>query len=122
MLGFVYWHDSTSTHHETAFNCATLAGTIFGMLLFGFLGDIYGRRKMYGLELIILIIGTVGVLMSSAGYVPINRLSGVKPEAVDWGTYGSMDIQSWLLVWRFVSGVGIGGDVSNVSALLLSVC
>ena len=84
------------------------------MLLFGVLGDIYGRRKMYGLELIILIIGTVGVLMSSTGYVPLNKLSGIQPETVDWGSYGSMNIQSWLLLWRFVTGIGIGGDVSLV--------
>ena len=107
MLGFIYWSDSTRPTHETAFNCSTLAGCILGMLLFGILGDHYGRRKMYGLELITLIVGTVGVVMSSTGYVPLDRLAGQKIQSVDYGVFGSMDIQSWLLFWRFVSGVGI---------------
>jgi hypothetical protein len=37
MLGYVYWHDATHTGYEMGFNVATLGGTIFGMLLFGFL-------------------------------------------------------------------------------------
>ena len=67
------------------------------MILFGVLGDIYGRRKMYGIELIVLI---VGVLMGSNGF------------ATGDGLNGSMDIESWLIFFRFVSGIGIGGDVS----------
>ena len=106
MLSFVYWPTVGGPAKEEVINIATLAGCIFGMLLFGVLGDKYGRRKMYGYELIVLIVGTVGVLMSSNGYaVP--------------GITSSMNIESWLLFWRFVSGVGLGGDYP-LSAVIVS--
>ena len=102
MLSFVYWPaPNDPSHHETVINVATLAGCLVGMVLFGVLGDIYGRRKMYGIELIVLVVGTFGVLMSSNGFD------------------NSMSIFSWLIFWRFVSGVGVGGDYP-LSAVLVS--
>ena len=92
VLSYIYWRDSGNTGHETAINSATLAGCIVGMVLFGVLGDLYGRRKMFGYELIILIVGTAGVVMSSTGQE------------------NSMNIESWLIFWRFVCGIGLGGD------------
>ena len=100
MLSFVYWPTVVGPAREEVINIATLAGCVVGMILFGVLGDIYGRRKMYGIELIVLIVGNVGVLMSSNGFAPGDGLNG------------SMDIESWLIFFRFVSGIGIGGDVS----------
>lgn len=97
MLSFVYWPTVSGPSHEEVINIATLAGCIVGMVAFGILGDVYGRRKMYGIELVVLIFGTVGVMMSSNGF------------ATGDGLDGSMDIQSWLVFFRFVSGVGIGG-------------
>lgn len=35
-------------------------GTLFGQLFFGYLADKYGRKKMYGVELFIILIGTIG--------------------------------------------------------------
>ncbi|KAK5329407.1 hypothetical protein LTR70_000556 [Exophiala xenobiotica] len=106
MLGYVYWYDETTSEHVNAVNLATLAGCIFGMLLFGWLGDNYGRRKVYGHELLLLIVGTIGVIMSSPGYTPPLR-SSTDEESIDWSSYGSMNVISWLTFWRFVSGVGI---------------
>jgi MFS family permease len=97
MLSFVYWPTVVGPAREEVINIATLAGSIFGMILFGLLGDIYGRRKMYGIELTLLIVGTVGVVLSSNGF------------ATGDGLQGSMDIESWLVFFRFVSGVGLGG-------------
>jgi PHS family inorganic phosphate transporter-like MFS transporter len=107
MLSFVYWPTVVGPAQEEVINIATLAGCIVGMVLFGILGDLYGRRKMYGIELIVLIVGTVGVLMSSNGF------------ATGDGLHGSMDIESWLIFWRFVSGVGLGGDYP-LSAVIVS--
>ena len=92
---------------EEVVNIATLTGCIVGMILFGILGDMYGRRKMYGIELIVLIVGMVGVLMSSNGFA--------KGDGLD----GSMDMKSWLTLFRFVSGLGIGGDYP-LSAVIVS--
>jgi MFS transporter, PHS family, inorganic phosphate transporter len=87
------------------------------MLIFGYFGDKIGRRKMYGIELIFLIIGTVGVVMSSSGYAPPDR--GQDIDNIDWSHFGSMNIMSWLVWWRFISGVGIGGDYP-LSAVIVS--
>jgi MFS transporter, PHS family, inorganic phosphate transporter len=117
MLGFVYWNASTNSSHETAINSATLAGCILGMIIFGFAGDRYGRRKMYGIELLLLIIGTMGVVMSSPGYIPVGN--AINNKDVNWGTYGSMNILSWLIFFRFISGCGVGGDYP-LSAVIVS--
>jgi PHS family inorganic phosphate transporter-like MFS transporter len=46
MLSFVYWPTVVGPAQEEVINIATLAGCIVGMVLFGILGDLYGRRKM----------------------------------------------------------------------------
>jgi PHS family inorganic phosphate transporter-like MFS transporter len=92
MLGYVYWTNDTHPDHETAINSATLAGCIVGQIAFGIFADAWGRRKMYGIELILLAAGTLGFLTSSTGYD------------------NSMNVVSWMIFWRFLSGVGIGAD------------
>ena len=77
--------------------CSTLTGVFFGQLIFGFLGDIYGRRKIYGLELIILIAGSIGTAMASDGKA------------------GSMNFLGWFVFWRIFMGIGIGADYPIVS-------
>lgn len=63
------------------------------MLIFGYLADRYGRRKLYGVELIVVIFGTLGLVQCSAGY-----------------NNQSMDILGWLVFWRFFVGLGIGAE------------
>ncbi|EMR87066.1 putative phosphate permease protein [Botrytis cinerea BcDW1] len=97
MLGIIYYGDpvnkGTMPHnYEIALSVVTLGGSIIGQIAFGLGADLYGRRKMYGLELMITIFATLGVVMSSSGIE------------------GSMSIIVWLLVWRFVLGIGIGSD------------
>lgn len=77
-----------SSGHETALRAAVLLGMLFGQLTFGFLADIYGRRKLYGYELMVILLAIVGVSMSSPGLV------------------GSMSLFGWLFVWRFIMGFG----------------
>lgn len=91
MLGYVYWPSelpevvpSVPGSIKTAMMCSTLAGTMIGQVGFGFAADILGRRKMYGLELVIIIIGTMLLLMSSSGQ------------------YNSMAVGGWLITWRAV--------------------
>lgn len=94
ILGFVYWGGEIPQSYETALICATLAGTLIGQVLFGVLADMYGRRKMYGLELFVVICATLGVAMSATG------------------EKNSMNIVGWLIFWRFT--MGIGRDFSGV--------
>ncbi|KAF2098772.1 MFS general substrate transporter [Rhizodiscina lignyota] len=100
-LSFVYWRDDTSIGHETWINVVTLLGSFVGQILFGFLADRFGRRRLYGLELIIVIFSTIGVAQSSEG---ANR---------------SMSILGWLLPWRFFMGLGIGAEYP-LSAIITS--
>lgn len=101
MLSYVYWRDDPSSMKLTNINIATLAGTMLGQVLFGYLADKYGRKKMYGLELMLLITSTLGVVMSSNG---VNH---------------SMSVYAWLIWWRIVVGIGVGADYP-LSAVITS--
>jgi PHS family inorganic phosphate transporter-like MFS transporter len=61
------------------------------MIIFGFLADKYGRKSIYGLELLIVILATIGLTQSSAGY-------------------NSMDPYGWIGFWRCVQGIGLGAE------------
>ena len=92
MLAYVYWPDELSSIRLTYINIATLAGTLFGQVLFGVYADKNGRKKMYGIELVLLIAATLGVVMCSTG--------------VD----GSMNVFAWITFWRVLVGIGVGAD------------
>lgn len=70
----------------------TLGGSVVGQILFGVLADVKGRTSLYGIELVIVIFSTIGVASAS---------SGVRD---------NMSILAWLVVWRFVMGLGIGAE------------
>lgn len=101
MISYVYWNNEVSSLRLTCINIATLAGTLLGMVMFGFLADKYGRKKMYGAELILLITATLGVVMSSEG---VNS---------------SMNVYAWLIWWRICVGIGVGADYP-LSAVITS--
>jgi PHS family inorganic phosphate transporter-like MFS transporter len=77
----------------------TFVGAVIGMISIGLLADRAGRKKLYGLELAILIVGTMGVVQASEGFVAHNQDGSTKP---------SMDIYDWISFWRFMLGFGIG--------------
>jgi hypothetical protein len=71
MLGVVFFNDSKSkgtipTNSDTAIKVATSGGTVLGQLGFGYLADVVGRKRMYGLELIIIIFATLAQALSSS--------------------------------------------------------
>lgn len=91
MLGLVYWNDGKIPESaDTGIKVATSSGTVIGQLLFGWLADVLGRKKMYGFELMIIIGATLAQALSSNSY--------------------SMGIVGILCFWRVVMGIGIGGD------------
>jgi PHS family inorganic phosphate transporter-like MFS transporter len=70
MLGVVYKHDNKGvllTTQDTAIKLATSAGTVIGQVGFGALADIVGRKKMYGLELILIIVATLAQSLVGTG-------------------------------------------------------
>ncbi|KAM0753099.1 phosphate permease [Meredithblackwellia eburnea MCA 4105] len=94
MIGQVY---NASNHagkltanQDLGLKIATPVGTLCGQLLFGYLADVFGRKRMYGIELMVIIVATVG--QAVAGHGPAISIIGV------------------LVFWRFLMGLGIGGD------------
>jgi len=69
MLGVVFWQKSNKgaipSNSDTAIKVATSGGTVLGQLGFGYLADVVGRKRMYGLELIIIIFATLAQSLSS---------------------------------------------------------
>ncbi|KAL1600233.1 acid phosphatase pho5 [Nothophoma quercina] len=93
MLGIVYKHDNKGvllTPQDTAIKLSTSAGTVIGQVGFGALADIVGRKKMYGLELILIIVATLA--QSLVGPGPGTSVVGL------------------IIFWRVLMGIGIGGD------------
>ncbi|KAK8156502.1 major facilitator superfamily domain-containing protein [Phyllosticta citrichinensis] len=97
MLGVVYWQTRPGANRgsipepsDTAIKVSTSAGTVIGQVGFGVLADIVGRKKMYGLELIMIIFATLAQALSSSS--------------------SSMSIVGLLVFWRVLMGIGIGGD------------
>nr|GAT60843.1 phosphate transporter [Mycena chlorophos] len=96
MLGYVYGHGTTttpgklSTNQDLGIKVATPVGTLVGQLFFGWLADLVGRKRMYGIELIIILVGTFAQAVSGGGH--------------------AVNIIGVLVVWRFITGIGIGGD------------
>jgi len=93
MLGYVYrsaQKSALSANQDLGIKIATPVGTLVGQLIFGWLADVVGRKKMYGIELMIIIVGTLGQTMAGQAH--------------------GVNIFNVLIVWRFIMGLGIGGD------------
>jgi PHS family inorganic phosphate transporter-like MFS transporter len=78
----------------------TLLGTAIGQLVFGWLGDRVGRRRMYGIALMIMVLSSIG----SGFSICTTRKNCV---LVSLGLF------------RFLLGLGIGGDYP-LSATIMS--
>jgi PHS family inorganic phosphate transporter-like MFS transporter len=70
MMGVVFWQNPSAqgtipSNSDTAIKVATSGGTVLGQLGFGYLADVVGRKRMYGLELIIIIFATLAQALSS---------------------------------------------------------
>jgi PHS family inorganic phosphate transporter-like MFS transporter len=95
LLGIVYWqddeHKGVMPHDaDTAIKVATSAGAIFGQCIFGYMGDLLGRKKMYGVELMIIICTTLAQSLC--------------------GESATVSIVGVLIFYRVVMGIGVGGD------------
>ncbi|EJF64691.1 phosphate transporter [Dichomitus squalens] len=91
MLGYVYGKgQKLSANQDLGVKVATPVGTLCGQLLFGWLADVVGRKRMYGVELMLIIIATFGQTVSGQAHAA--NIIGV------------------LCAWRFIMGIGIGGD------------
>jgi len=85
------WH--VGKLEESLVESTALLASAFGALLFGRVADMVGRKRIYGIEVLVLAAGAIGCAF--AGNI--------------W----------WLIGLRFILGVGIGGDYP-VSAIIMS--
>jgi len=85
------WH--LSTLQIAMLNGAALASAAFGAIFFGFFSDRYGRKKLYGYEVLVLFFGALLSALSHSF--------------------------AWLFVMRLIVGFGIGGDYPS-SAVVVS--
>ncbi|KAI0811610.1 major facilitator superfamily domain-containing protein [Xylaria sp. FL0064] len=104
LLGVVFWQGSPEdaihgyggnngvlpTSVSQTLKTSTSAGIVIGQLVFGWLADKYGRRKMYGVELGIILVSTLSCCLISASQ--------------------AVSFTGLMTFWRVLMGVGIGGD------------
>src|SRR5207237_7653059 len=81
-----------STSQATAAGSFYLAGAVIGALLFGYLTDRYGRRKLFMVTLGIYLVFTVAT-------------------ALAWGFWSFM-------IFRVLAGMGIGGEYSAINSAI----
>lgn len=119
-LAYVYPHDK-DTNPGVAFDLVTLSGIIVGMILFGHLADRVGRKRLYGIELMIIIIATIGIAFSSDGLmVPASSQTTLdKDFSSKYSYYRTMNVFDAVTTWRALLGVGIGAGRSMQNPLSL---
>lgn len=107
-LFFVYDPGSSlGGHASLVLDELTLVGTIVGMLFMGHFADRAGRKRLYGVELAVVIVATFGVIQASDGLM-VYKSPAAQPNT---DLLHSMDIYSWLTWWRSLLGFGIGAEV-----------
>ncbi|KAJ4726874.1 Phosphate transporter [Melia azedarach] len=106
LLGRIYYHVDGAEKPGTlppnvsaAVNGVAFCGTLAGQLFFGWLGDKMGRKKVYGMTLMLMVISSIASGLSF----------GQNPKAV----------MATLCFFRFWLGFGIGGDYP-LSATIMS--
>ncbi|KAG0562679.1 hypothetical protein KC19_9G164500 [Ceratodon purpureus] len=106
LLGRLYYYDPLSgkpgvlpPNVSAAVNGVALCGTLVGQLLFGWLGDKLGRKRVYGWTLLLMILTSLASGMSFG--------------------HSAKAVMSTLCFFRFWLGVGIGGDYP-LSATIMS--
>lgn len=106
LLGRIYYHHpgdakpgSLPPNVAAAVNGVAFCGTLSGQLFFGWLGDKMGRKKVYGMTLMLMVICSLASGLSFSH----------EPQAV----------MATLCFFRFWLGFGIGGDYP-LSATIMS--
>ncbi|CAG8584910.1 9976_t:CDS:2 [Dentiscutata erythropus] len=91
--------DVVPTNLDTGIKTSAAIGNVIGQLLFGWMADRYGRKKVYGIELSIMIAATAGTALAANSF--------------------SMSMFAGIIFWRIVLGIGVGGDYP-LSAVITS--
>jgi len=97
LLGRIYYTDKGAAKPGTlppnvadAVNGVAFCGTLAGQLFFGWLGDKLGRKRVYGLTLLLMVVCAIGSGLSFG--------------------HSAKGVMATLCFFRFWLGFGIGGD------------
>jgi len=114
MLGYVYYGKSSlPTDIDLGIKVATPVGTFIGQFGFGLLADLLGRKRMYGIELLMIIFSTLAICL-------VTNASVYDPKSTSFVSNSSvLSMQGLMIFWRVVLGIGIGGDYP-LSAIIAS--
>lgn len=111
MITYEYWGGLAVNHPKAskplyppllkgAVNAGANIGNVIGQLAFGFLGDAFGRKFVYGKELIVAMVGIIMVIsLPNKGFDSVGKA---------W----------WLFGFRILLGIGIGGDYPMSAAIV----
>lgn len=97
MMSYVYWGGSIPSSTTTMLKVSTSVGTVIGQFGFGLIADLVGRKKVYGVELIIIIVATV--------------------IQCTIGTSAGISFPALLTFLRIIQGIGIGADYPMSSVI-----
>ncbi|OTB03363.1 hypothetical protein M426DRAFT_180057 [Hypoxylon sp. CI-4A] len=112
---------------------STSAGIVIGQVLFGWMADKLGRRRMYGVELGIIVLSTLSCCLGTCKYTPccnsirwdllgrgsVKRTVLVKTNTNVVAASESIGFTGLMTFWRVMMGIGIGGDYP-LSAVITS--
>ncbi|PVG01115.1 phosphate transporter [Serendipita vermifera] len=92
MLAAVYYPDTGLPNQmQDLIKAGANIGCVVGQLLFGLAADSFGRSKVYGKELCVIILATIVCICVPSTLSPHNVLL-------------------WIFVCRIILGIGVGGD------------
>lgn len=94
MMGCVYFKDSENTvpvYIDTLVKASSHVGILIGQISFGIAADKLGRKRIYGVELLVIVVAASGSALSAT-------------------TVSGLSVFVVLGIWRFFLGFGIGGD------------
>lgn len=111
MITYEYWGGLAVNHAKSskplyppllkgAVNAAANIGNVIGQLAFGFMGDAFGRKFVYGKELIVAMVGIIMVI------------------SLPNHSFDSVGKMWWLFGFRVLLGIGIGGDYPMSAAIV----
>ena len=107
MMGCVYFKNEPGkltnvvpVYIDTLIKASKQVGILIGQLFFGIMADKLGRKKMFGFELMIIVMGTFASALSAS-------------------TVSGLNIFVAFGIWRLFMGFGFGGDYP-LSAIITS--
>ncbi|RLM64849.1 putative inorganic phosphate transporter 1-13 [Panicum miliaceum] len=100
LIGYQYYQGHTPRGVSAAINGIALCGAVPGQLVFGWLGDKMGRKRIYGVTLVLMVVTSLASGLSFSKRVGKN-------------------VVTVLCFFRFWLGVSIGGDYP-LSATIMS--